>query len=195
MARLAAIIVTGLGSLSLCGQASAADVNANGNPVSGGLGYAPAEVSATVGELVRWTNTDNVAPHDAVEASDLWRLPTFGPGEFAERAFEAGTFEYFCSIHGAQAMNGVVRVPPEVRLIEREGAPALRVTWAPGRPVSGQVFDVQRRKGGRWRDVADGTTKPAKTFAGASGRFRARLRSESDASAASNWSPPARAAG
>lgn len=195
MARRAAITATVLSLFALCGQASAGDVTAHGNPVSGGLGYTPADVTAAVGEVVRWTNTDEVASHDVVETSDLWRLPVFGPGEFAERAFKAGTFEYFCSIHGAQAMSGVVRVPPTVRLIERGGEAALRVRWAPRRPVSDQVFDVQRKKGGRWRDVADGTTKPAKTFDGASGRFRARLRSESDASAASNWSPPGRAAG
>ena len=188
MTRLCAIAAIGLCGLAHAGTASAAEIRASG-PGGAGFAYTPADVSATVGETVRWVDVDLIAPHDAVEANDLWRTGVFGPGSAAERTFEAGTFDYYCSIHGAARMSGVVRVAPTISGVERGGELALRVTWAPAPPAQDLVFDVQRRQRGRWRRVLDGTTKTAKTFPGAGGKFRVRLRARSDPSTASGWSP------
>ena len=191
MTRLCAIAAFVLCGLAHAGTAVAAEIHASGNPGGGGFAYTPADVTATVGESVRWVDVDLVAAHDAVEANDLWRLPVIAPGASAERTFEAGTFDYYCSIHGAAKMSGVVRVAPTIARVERHGERALRVTWAAERPANDLVFDVQRRKGGRWRRVLDGTAKTAKTFPGAGGKFRVRLRARSDPSTASGWSPVA----
>ncbi|MGH2950964.1 MAG: cupredoxin domain-containing protein [Solirubrobacterales bacterium] len=194
-------------ALALGAPASAAthDVGANGNAFTGGLSFTPAEVAGTVGDVVIWTNTDFLVPHTATEDHGLWDLsgtygatpinpPGFGPGETRERAFEAGTFNYFCEVHPVD-MRGVVRVPATVERIRRGGKARLRVIWAPAAPAEGQVFDVERRKRGEWKTVRDGTAKPKATFPGKRGAFRARLRDADDPSAASDWSPPAKPGG
>jgi plastocyanin len=179
--------------------ADTVDVGANGNPFTGGLSFTPAEVSIRVGDSVRWTNTDVLVPHTATEDHGLFVLtgtyggtplnpPGFGPGESRERRFEAGTFSYFCELHPDQ-MRGVISAAPTVKRFERRGKRKLRVTWAPAPPDSGLVFDVERRIGGAWQTVRDGTMKPAGTFRGTRGRFRARLRSAEDPTAASEFSP------
>lgn len=188
-------------SLALAGSApgSTHEVGANGNVFTGGLSFTPAEISGRVGDVVAWTNTDPLVPHTATEDHGLWEEtgtygqtpanpPGFGPGERRERTFEAGTFNYFCEVH-PDDMRGVVRVKPIVKRIGRANK-RLRVTWAPGPPADGQVFDVERRKKGEWRTVREGTTASKDTFAGKHGSFRARLRLAADASAASDWSPP-----
>src|SRR5919106_230389 len=79
------------------------EVGANGNIITGGLSFTPADVEAKVGDVVRWTNTDFLVPHTATEDHRLWDLtgtygatplnpPGFGPGEVREWVFEAGTF-------------------------------------------------------------------------------------------------------
>src|SRR3954463_9732493 len=82
---------SGSGAAAEQGQ-PAADVKAEGNPFSGGLAFDPPNVAVKVGEIVRWTNTDQAVPHTATENHGLWDLagtygneaiaPTgFGPGE------------------------------------------------------------------------------------------------------------------
>ncbi|MGH2952548.1 MAG: cupredoxin domain-containing protein [Solirubrobacterales bacterium] len=193
-------------ALALGGSASATthEVGANGNPFTGGLSFTPADVSGAIGDVVRWTNTDPLVPHTATEDHGLWDLsgsyggtpvnpPGFGPGEARERAFEAGTFNYFCEVHPVD-MRGVVRVAPTVKRAKR-GKKRLRVTWAPSSPAEGQVFDVKRRKGGEWRLVRDGTTASKGRFGGKGSTFRARLRLAADPTAASDWSPAAKPGG
>jgi plastocyanin len=187
----------------------AASVNAEGNVFTGGLGFDPPDVSVKIGEVVRWTNTDNVVPHTATEDHELWDLtgtygqtpanpPGFGPGESRERAFEAGTAHYFCRVHPAQ-MKGTVAVP--VRL---EQAATLRpkpqpnerhllATWAVLPPAAGQAFDVEvRRSAGAWRAYRTGTraiSAGIRTRRGVKWSVRARLRSATDPKAATDWSP------
>jgi plastocyanin len=188
-------------TLALAAPAAAAthEVGANGNAFTGGLSFTPAEVAGGVGDVVVWTNTDAVVPHTATEDHGLWDMtgsyggtpvnpPGFGPGETRERTFEAGTFNYFCEVH-PDDMRGMIAVAPTVKRLAH-GKRRLRVTWAPGPPADGQVFDVERRRAGEWKTVRDGTTEAKAKFAGKRGAFRARLRSASDPSAASDWSPP-----
>jgi plastocyanin len=98
------------------------EVGANGNVFTGGLSFTPAKLTLSVGDAVRWRNTDNIVPHTATEDHGLWDLggdygatpanPSgFGPGETRERVFEAGTHDYYCRVHPTQ-MRGTIAVAP-----------------------------------------------------------------------------------
>lgn len=210
----------GVAAAALCatpahGQSPAADVKAEGNAFTGGLRFDPDEVRVGVGQVVRWTNTDELVPHTATEDHGLWDLTGtygqtpanpagFGPGETRERVFEAGTQSYYCKVHPAQ-MKGVVEVPARVAaastVIEKKGSKSRRrrrilATWASAAPADGLVYDVEiRRGGGDWRRWRDGTVRASGTFrtqaAKAPWSVRARLRSASDEKAATGWSPVA----
>lgn len=182
-------------------RAAVHDVAAAGNAITGGLAFEPADTTAALGDTVRWTNTDFFAPHTATEVHGLFDLSGdygqtplnpagFGPGETRERVFEAGAFDYYCVVHPEQ-MRGTVTVAPEVRRARVHGRRGVRVTWAPAAP-DGHVFDVQRRSGGRWRTVLQGTVRTHAKFRGTRNAYRARLRSASDPEAASRYSPAVR---
>lgn len=191
---------TGGGSGS-SGRQPDATVNANGNAFTDNLGFVPDDVSVKLGGVVAWHNTDAIAPHTATEDHYLWRLSGtygspgpyqgFGPGETVQRSFDAGTFTYFCEVHGREAMHGVVKVRDRVKLVERKGEQRLRVRWGGHELPEGQVFDVQRRLGGEWHKVQKGTRELTATFRGTKGRFRSRVRETADRTSASEWSPPA----
>lgn len=195
------------------GEEPAAHVDAEGN-FAGGLAFDPAEVSVRVGDIVEWTNTDPLVPHTATEDHGLWDLggdygetpanpPGFGPGETVSRDFDAGTFNYYCRVHG-HVQEGVVEVPVTLRS-RRTG---VVVRWGSGPLPEGQVFDVQRqasypggsRREGRrvtkWRTVLKGTRDGRARFDYGPARitelaFRARVRDSANPEAVSGWSPPA----
>jgi plastocyanin len=193
----------------------AADVKAEGNVFTGGLGFNPAGVSVKVGQVVRWTNTDPVVPHTATENHGLWdeggtygQTPAnpsgFGPGESRQRTFEAGTQHYYCRVHPTK-MHGVVAVPVTLARVvhtlrQRHRSRKLRyvvATWASATPAPGQVFDVQiMRRGGSWTAFRTGTRTASGSFRSGKRRalqwsVRARLRKASDPEAATDWSPVA----
>jgi len=81
------------------------------------VSYDPMEVAVEPGTTVRWVNRDGV-PHDVDSgqfndgAAD-WGLDsdTVSEGGVITYTFEAaGTYEYFCSVHGKDSMCGVVLV-------------------------------------------------------------------------------------
>jgi len=196
--------------------AATTNVNANGNAVTDGLSFTPATITVAVGDTVRWTNTDFLVPHTATEDHGLWDLagsyggtpvnPSgFGPGASVQRVFEAGTTAYYCRVH-PQQMRGVVGVPVTLGLAQRRvrvrGSRKarlvhyVRATWAVAAPASGEVFDVEVRRGtGNWRSARSGTTETnALIRAGRRGtvtHVRARLRRADNADAATGWSPDA----
>lgn len=197
------------GEIQRAEKEPAARVNANGNPFSGNLSFDPASVTVAVRDIVAWTNTDDTVPHTATEVNGLWHLGGdyglpgeqfqrgFAPGETVSRDFDAGTWDYYCRVHGAEAQSGVVKVPVTLR-VGRE----LIVRWGSGRLPESQVFDVQRkatrfqRQPGNWRTVLKGVTKQRAQFGYGpadvtSLAFRARVRDASDPEAISGWSPPA----
>ena len=185
----------------------AADVKAEGNPFMGGLGFDPPKVTVKVGQVVRWTNTDDTVPHTATEDHGLWRLTGtygvgssrgFGPGESRQRAFEASTAHYYCEVH-PDTMRGVVRVPVRLSVKSLDGGKRrLVIRWASKTPATGRAFDVQVKRGtGDWKSFRKGTreTFGGKTTQGAKVTWsvRARLRKQSNASLATGWSPVAKA--
>jgi plastocyanin len=194
-------------------------VEARGDPFTGGLEFRPADVAVPVGGVVRWTNVDELVPHTATEDHQLWDLagtygqtpanpPGFGPGESRERSFEAGTHRYFCKVH--PAMRGsvavAVRLERAASVVEskptgrRRARRRIRVTWAPEVPAAGLGFDVEIRRGeGPWRKWRDGKRAASGTFRTqerpAPWSVRARLRRLDDARQATDWSPLASIAG
>jgi plastocyanin len=188
------------------GGGAAREVDANGNPFSGGLGFDPARVRVAVGQTVRWTNTDTIAPHTVTEEHGLFDLGGsygppgsmgFGPGESVRWRFASGTFSYFCRVHPAQ-MRGVVAAPVKLSRVRSRAAARgtglrIRAIWGRQALPAGQKFDVQRRIGARpWRTVRDGIRGTGATFGAVAGKvnvFRARVRASGGAS---GYSPPAR---
>ncbi|MCH8814880.1 MAG: cupredoxin domain-containing protein [Chloroflexi bacterium] len=61
--------------------------------------YSPSDLTIDAGTTVTWTNVDG-AVHDATDRDHSWNTDLLEKGEAGEVTFgEAGTFEYFCSIH------------------------------------------------------------------------------------------------
>jgi plastocyanin len=193
-------------ALPAVGSARVANVNAAGNPFTGGLAFKPPGVAVRVGDSVRWRNTDFLVPHTATEDHHLWDLggnyppltmQGFGPGETVKRKFAAGTFSYFCEVHGAEAMSGFVEVPVRLRDRRRGGRFKVVARWSEQGLPKGQVFDVQRSRGtGGLKFVRRGTRALKGTFGGGDRgtvwTFRARVRRAGNPAAASGWSPPKR---
>ena len=190
-------------------------VQANGNPLQGGLAFAPAGVSIQAGDSVEWTNTDRLVEHAPAEEAGLWS-DSMRPQEKRLRVFEAGTHVYVCSIH--PSMRGSVAVAPRafvdvrteaytvVKTVRRRGKKrrvklrGLRerhtavVQWAAAAPGPNLAFDVERRRpGGAWTALARATQGTGLEFpAGARGttwELRVRLRAADDGSRATGWSP------
>lgn len=205
-----------LAVLALPATAGAAsfDVGANGNPFTGGLGFVPSRLTAAVGDVAKVRNNDFLVPHTFTEKHSLWDLtggygstgltpPGFGPGQTAERVFEAGTASFFCRVHPT-TMTGTIGVPVTLalssRIVRVHGKKRVRryitATWAKDPPAAGEGFDVEIARGAAVpRLVLDGTTTTSITIAarakGTVTHVRARLRSLQQASRAEDFSPDA----
>jgi plastocyanin len=71
--------------------------------------YSPASVSVAVGDTVTWANNGQ-AQHSATADDGSFDTGVFGPGGTRSKTFnKAGTFSYFCTVHG-QSQSGTVRV-------------------------------------------------------------------------------------
>jgi plastocyanin len=144
-----------------------AEVDANGNPLTGGLRFSPEAVVVRVGGFVRWTNTDFLVPHTATEEHDLWDVGGtygqsplnpggFGPGAKVQRTFEASTASYYCRVHPT-TMRGTVRVPVRLSLASRRTVTVRRVRSRKTR----RVRTVRRVQTRYFIDVIWATTAPA----------------------------------
>ena len=60
--------------------------------------YAPEKITAQVGDVVEWNNSDIVV-HDVTEKNKKWNalLPVKGKASITIK--EPGTFEYYCKFH------------------------------------------------------------------------------------------------
>jgi plastocyanin len=189
------------------GSGAAAQVDAEGNPFTGGLGFDPVRVRVAVGQNVRWTNTDTTVPHTVTEEHGIFDLGGtygppgnmgFGPGESVELRLASGTFSYYCRVHPVE-MQGVVAAPVRLSILRgrvaRGTSLRIRAIWARAALPSGQRFDVQRRiGGGSWRSVRGGTRATGGRFAAVADKvnaFRARIRRAGASGGASGYSPPA----
>jgi len=182
-------------------------VDAAGNPFTGGLAFTPQPPTSSSATRSPGPTPTSSSPHGHRDHG-LFRLGgTFGPpitavGGFApaekvSRAFDAGTFHYFCEIHPVQ-MHGVVAAAMRVssrpvtrtRVVKKRRHGKLRkrksAFRAPRSPPSGHGA-ASRRSGLRRADVAgrrledgrDGVTALTGVFDGGKpgtvSSFRARV--------------------
>jgi plastocyanin len=71
--------------------------------------FAPKEIRVKVGTTITWKN-DGAVPHSATAVDKSFDTALFQPGESKSATFNtAGTFAYFCQLHGApDGQNGMV---------------------------------------------------------------------------------------
>jgi plastocyanin len=62
------------------------------------VGYAPAQISAHVGDTIEWTNADIVA-HTATARNKAWDVIIMPNTKKSVVLKSAGTFEYYCRFH------------------------------------------------------------------------------------------------
>jgi plastocyanin len=159
--------------------------------------FDPDVVRVAPGGEVSWLDAGS-DQHNVREDSKLFRSgePTTNMDDFTVR-FSAGTFHYYCEIHGSPrgGMDGVVRVAPTVRA-DPDGL-EFGVRWASDTSNSGTSFDVDYRVGSRawetWKSrrsavkaVFGRGDRPVALKAGTRYSFRARSRKGADVS---GWSP------
>lgn len=71
--------------------------------------YSPRSVTINIGDTITWTNNGS-ADHSATADNGSFDTGVFGPGGSRSHTFtQAGTFDYFCTVHG-QAQSGTVTV-------------------------------------------------------------------------------------
>ncbi|MEA2517734.1 MAG: hypothetical protein QOG16_1572 [Actinomycetota bacterium] len=164
--------------------------------------FDPVRTSAQVGDAVEWVNPGSNDPHNVRQDRLLFYSGRESTTMNYRVVFSAGTFHYFCEIHGGpnSGMDGFVKVPAKIA-----AAPAgqnFTVTWATSASKSGSRFDVQYRIGsGDWRAWWTNTTKLKAVFGtdgatdeirpGARHSFRVRSQKGTNNKAVSDWSPVA----
>ncbi len=170
---------------------------AHAAPVSVGVRdnrFEPGNTRATVGQPVVWTaGTSSNRAHN-VRQDDLIFYSGFAEANFTfRRVFSAGTFHYYCEIHGSRSggMDGTVKVP--VKLIPEPAGPDFLVIWATADSNTGTRFTVQYKIGTRaWQTWKDETSARKATFGtaelGARYSFRAKSLKHGKTS---KWSPVA----
>ena len=83
--------------------------------VAGKYAYEPDAQEVKVGDAVIWRNTDTTK-HTVTASADqtvTFKSPTMSTdAEFVQTFSEAGTYAYFCSIHGQAKMSGTITVVP-----------------------------------------------------------------------------------
>lgn len=76
----------------------------------GPAAYGVNPMVVSVGTEVTWINDDS-APHTVTSDTQVWDSGTLNTGEdFSFKFDQAGTFPYFCTIHGRTSMSGVIQV-------------------------------------------------------------------------------------
>ena len=75
------------------------------------FGYNPDPITVNVGDTVKWTNNSGI--DHTTTSSGNWNSFTVTTGDSFSKVFSSpGTFDYFCTIHGAVLMSGTVVVNP-----------------------------------------------------------------------------------
>jgi plastocyanin len=128
----------------------------------------PASTTIALGDTVKWTNTNpNPLISHTVSSNlpfALWSL-SLPNGTSVSRAFrQAGSFPYYCQIHGALLMHGDIHVP--MRAVPAHGtrSTSFSIHVATIRAPTGFAYVIQRKAPG-------GTFKLWKTITGESTAF------------------------
>lgn len=142
------------------------------------------------GTTVTWQF--NQGPHTTTSSQGFWGSPISYSGDVFTRKFnQAGTFEYFCDIHGHHQMHSSIAV--RLRTAALPGG--KRIRWSSA-ALAGVNYDVQFRRAGatKWRTFRSSTTALTGDFKPArKGRFQFRaLTRNLDNNQVSGWSPTKR---
>lgn len=152
----------------------------------------PPNTSTGLGDTVSWDNTSGVThtvTSDAPFSQFNLNLPN---AQSAARVFrQAGSFPYFCVIHGPSLMHGNIHVPMNAVPAGGPTSTSFSIHVATVMAPTGFVYVIQRRAPGgsfaQWRTIRTKTT----TFTtGQAGQwsFRTRVKRTSNGSR-SGWSP------
>lgn len=79
----------------------------------GSLSFAPATVDISAGGTVTWNWAGSAMPHNVTSGDPTPAFaasPTQTSGSFQATFVSAGSFFYYCSVHGRNVMNGTVVV-------------------------------------------------------------------------------------
>jgi plastocyanin len=168
--------------------------------------FDPDPVAQGVTLSVTWDWADGlVNEHNVRQDDKLFRSgnPTDIPTESFEIHPSAGTYHYYCELHGSEAggMDGKLRMRPIQDFLKRGST--RRIIWSDGSNDSGNQFDVQYRVQGRdkWRNWKKNTKQDAADFGGndkpidvnPNKTYEVRARSEKASNPKkkrSGWSPP-----
>jgi plastocyanin len=105
--------------------------------------------------------------HNVRQDDKLFRSgdPTTNPAFSYTVAVSAGTFPYYCEIHGGpngEGMHGKIKVRPGISNVTPN---SFDVAWAAPLTETGNAFDVRYRvNGGNWKTWKNDTSKRGGTF-------------------------------
>ena len=113
---------------------------------------------------IEFDNQDGV-PHSATANGGIFDTDTIGGGSSAiVLLYGAGSYPYFCTVHGAAQMSAKVSLRPtanDTSIVAGQSV-TLRV-GADG--LKGATFDVQRRRnGGEWTTIRTAISDPTPTM-------------------------------
>jgi plastocyanin len=165
--------------------------------------FDPSTTAVAVGDSVHWSReAGSVAMHSVTANNGFFAsgAPTGGAIDVTA-TFSAGTFRYYCQVHGSPSggtssgMNGFVKVPASVNAAPTGSR--FTVIWASSASTTGSKYDVQYRVGsGPWKFWLQKTTDlkavfgkngdPVTPKAGTAYSFRVASRTNKGAS---HWSP------
>jgi plastocyanin len=77
--------------------------------------FEPDDISVKVGDKVTWKNDGDIQHTASATAGQTvtFKSPVVPPGGTFEQTFSApGKYSYYCSVHGADKMQGVIHVTP-----------------------------------------------------------------------------------
>jgi LPXTG-motif cell wall-anchored protein len=128
--RLARVlIILGIAALGLAGRSAlAAPAQQSMTIEMQDFQFAPKTVTIVAGTTVNWSNP-GAAPHTTTSEAGLWDSGQKAPGESFSFTFtQAGTFAYYCTLHGAR---GGVGMAGTIIVTAAQAAPAPTATKAP----------------------------------------------------------------
>jgi plastocyanin len=114
MARTGALLVAVALAAITASSASAAAISVTVGP-GGSISYSPANATINAGDTVQWVWSTAFPEHSTTSGiaptpDGIWDSGIFGaPHSFSHTFTSAGTFHYFCRVHGS-AMTGTITV-------------------------------------------------------------------------------------
>lgn len=129
-----------------------------------GASFSPASIGGPAGTTIRWNNDGGM--HNVRSSNGLFSSGSPGSTSWPyTRAFSAGTFGYYCEVHGSAAsgMRGTVKVSPRASSAP-DGKP-FTVRWATSGTNTGASFTVQYRvSAGDWKTWRSSTSASSGVF-------------------------------